>query len=176
MAVEPLYNEKATLIAKLRLTDTSDTDTLTLIDQAITDVRLGFYRRLTSARALQIAGYTSVENPTTDEGILRATADNTEVYWVIYKLICILPTMFIETQYAIKNSFDDVPITRDSESLQKFRDCLWNSIEKGLADLESPKDDAPAGAYQSFCVGRVDSNGDSDPFILDDEFIGLPRD
>ena len=126
MAVEPLYNVKSLLLQKLRMGDTSDTQTLKVIDQAIQDVRNEFYRRLTLARALEIAALASVENPTTADEVLRAVANVTEVYWVQYKLVCILPHMSIETQHAIQNSFDDTPLTRDAESLAKFKAVLFS--------------------------------------------------
>ena len=168
MAVDPLYNVKASLIQKLRLTDTSDTDTLTIVDQAIADVRLEFYRRLTLDRAIEIAAISSVENPTTSDEVLRSIAAVTEVYWVMYKLICILPVMYIETQYAIKNNFDDVPLVRDADSLQKFKDCLRASVEQNLGLLIIPVD-VNTGDFSSFSTGAVT------PYLINDNFIGLPR-
>lgn len=168
MAVEPLYNVKATLISKLRMTDTSDTNTLAVIDQAIQDVRLEFYRRLGLGRAGDIASLSLVENPTTDNEVLRSTAAVTEVYWVMYKLVCILPVMYIETQFAIQHSFDDVPITRDADSLSKFKECLWNSIEQNIGIMMIPVD-SNQGSFGSFSVGK------EVPSILDNNFIGLPR-
>ena len=165
MAVEPLYIAKSLLISRLRMTGTSDEDTLTIIDQVIADVRLEFYRRLSTARALEIAALPSVENPTTTDGILRSVADVTELYWVEYKLVCILPVMFIETQFPIQNSFDDVPITRDAEWIHNFRTCLWNSVESGLGQLIQPIDNN-TGNGQSF------STGATTPFIVQDNFIG----
>jgi hypothetical protein len=167
MAVEPLYIAKSLLLQRLRMSNTSDTETLTTIDQAIADVRLEFYRRLTLDRATEIAALPSIENPTTTQGVLRGVAEVTELYWVMYKLICILPTMFIETAHAITNSFKDVPITRDSESLQKFLGCLKNTIEINLGQLIIPVNDN-AGDFQAFSTGRPT------PFILADNVIGRP--
>lgn len=166
MAVTPLYATKAKVLENLRMTASEDTDTLAMIDQAIVDVRMEFYRRLTLARATEVAALASIENPTTIDGVLRKVAETTEIYWVMYKLIKILPIMFIETQFAIQNSFDDVPITRDAESLQRFLSCLWGSIEEGLAQLLIPVETS-AGAFQSFSTGRPE------PFLLPKNFIGL---
>ena len=166
MAVNPLYNVKADVIEKLRLTATTDADTLSIVDQAIRDVRLGFYRRLTPARATEIAALSSVENPTTTDEIVRAVGEVTEIYWVMHRLICILPTMFIETAHAISDSFDDVPITRDSESLQKYLTCIWNRIEEGLGQMVLPIEDN-TGSFQAF------STGAQTPFLLSEHFVGL---
>ena len=157
---------KAEVLENLRMTASSDTDTLTIIDQSISDVRLGFYRRLTPARATEIAAISSVENPTTTNEILRANAESVEINWVLYLLVCKLPTMYIETQFPIQNSFDDTPITRDADNLKDFLRCLWNSIEQGLGQLIIPVEEN-AGAFQASAPGR------KVPFILVDNFIGL---
>lgn len=167
MAVEPLYNNKDLLLSKLRMGQTTDTQTLTVIDQAISSVRLGFYRRLGPGRANEIVALTSVENPTDTDGILRSQAEITEVYWVQYELVCLLPHMSIETQHAITNSFDDTPLTRDAESLNKFRACLKNSVEIGLGQLQQPVDD-DTGNFSSF------STGSPNPVLIGDLFPGRP--
>lgn len=167
MAVTPLYNDKDALISKLRMTGTSDTDTLAKIDQAISDVRLEFFRRLTPARAIEIQGFGVEENPTTTEGILRGTAAVTEVYWVEYKLICILPVMFIETEHAIQNSFDDIPLVRDAASLIPFKNGLKKAIEIGMGQLIEPVQNNQ-GPFSSF------SSGAPQPVLIANNFIGKP--
>lgn len=166
MAVEPLYNSKTEVLNNLRMNDSSDEETLVIIDQSIADVRLGFYRRLTPARATEIAALTSAENPTTTDEILRANAESVEINWVLYLLVCKLPTMYIETQFPIQNSFDDTPITRDADNLKDFLRCLWNAIEQGLGQLIIPVDEN-TGAFQAVAPGR------KTPFLLADNFIGL---
>ena len=163
MAVEPLYIDKALLISRLRMTGTLDTDTLTLIDQSISRVRTEFIRRLGITRALEIADIPRVDNPTTEKEVVRSVGETTELYWVMRKLVCILPQMFLETSHAIQNSFDDVPITRDSPSLQKYLACLDNDIEIGLGQLEVPQDN---------CGGspRVFSTGREEPFLIGSAF------
>ena len=168
MAVAPLYNDLTVLKQRIRMNDSSDTETLTVIDQVIRDVRINFYSRLTAARALEIAALTTSDNPETDDEILRAAAETAEVYWVQYKLICILPVMTIETQFAIRNNFDDVPLTRDSEGLLHFRGCLWNSIERLLGQLAIPEV-TNTGDFKSSSIGAAV------PVILNQQFIGLPR-
>ena len=167
MAVEPLYNSKASVIEKLRMSDTSDADTLTVIDQVISTVRTDFFRRLTLERAIHIQGLPSVENPTTADGILRSVAETTEVYWIFHKLVCILPTMYIETQFAIKDNFDDTPITRDADSIKDYLACLWASIEAGLGQLIDPVS-TDSGNFQIFTTGAPE------PVLLRDLHPGLP--
>ena len=165
MAVEPLYVDKALLLQNLRMTASTDTETLTLIDRIILDVRVSFYRRLTPARAQEIASLPSVDNPTTVDEILRSTAENTDMYWVMWKLLCILPVMYIETEFAVRDNFGDVPITRDADSLKNYIACLKNSVEVGLGQMEIPVNDN-AGDFQSFSAGA------SKPSLLSENFIG----
>ena len=168
MAIEPLYNSKSEVLQNIRMSDTSDADTLVMIDQAIADVRLGFYRRLTLDRALELAALPTVENPTTINETLRGVAESVEINWVNHVLITKLPAMFIETQFSIQENFDDVPLTRDSASLQKFLATLWSSIETGLGLLIIPVNDN-AGDYQAF------SNGRPTLHLLGQNTVGLTR-
>lgn len=167
MSVEPLYIARSVLISRLRMTDTSDTDTLAVIDQAIQDVRQEFYRRLTLERALEIKAITSVDNPITAEDNYRSVADVTDYYWILSKLLCILPTMFIETAHAIQNAFDDIPITRDSRFLAQMQDCLKNAIETNLGMLELPAD-RNTGSPRSF------STRSQTPLYINNAFPGRP--
>ena len=167
MAIDTLYIDKTVLISRLRMTGTSDTDTLTTIDQAIADVRQEFFRRLTLERALEIKALTPVENPTTADGNYRSVAEITEFYWVLSKLLCILPTMFIETAHAIQNSFKDVPLTRDSMALSRMKKFLIDAVETNLGMLELPAD-RNTGSPRSFSTRAVN------PLILANTFPGRP--
>jgi len=167
MATEPVFNAKTALLSRLRMSETTDAETLTTIDQVISDIRVEFYRRLGTSRVNYIAGLSLVDNPSTDTELLRSRAAVTEVYWVMYKLVCILPVMYIETQYPIRNNFDDVPLVRDSDDISNFRKCLKESVEIGLGELEEPKNDN-TGNFSSFSIGS------SEPFSLNQNFIGRP--
>jgi hypothetical protein len=170
MAVTPLYIDKATLISKLRLSATIDTDTLAVVDTAISQVRASFFSRLTSAGALAIVDYTVNENPTTFNEYIRSLAATTEVLWTSYHLICLLPAMHLETQFAIKNNFDDQPLTRDAPALRQYMDELMAMIEKNLGILFAvlnPDTEGSSGFFQSFSCGA------EEPFIIGDNHIGL---
>ena len=167
MAIDTLYIDKTLLISRLRMTSTSDTDTLTLIDQSIAKVRTEFVRRLGLTRVVKIKALTSSENPLTEDEIIRSVAETTEFYWVMRKLVCILPQMFLETSHAIQNAFDDVPITRDSPSLQKYLACLDTDIELGLGQMETPQDNC-AGSPKAFSSKRAV------PFLLSNNFPACP--
>lgn len=167
MPVTPLYMDKDLLLNELRMKTTSDTETLLVIDQAIKWVRLQFYRRLTLARALEIAALASVENPTTADENLRSTAEVVETDWVRWRLVCLLPHMTIETENAIRNIFEDVPLVRDAESMQKYLRCLKDAVEIGLGQLEVPIDNN-AGDFAAFSTGAPVA------VLLQDSHVGFP--
>jgi hypothetical protein len=141
MAVEPLYNvDKETLLNRVRIETADDSQTLALIDQTITEVRLGFFSRLTKSRAQEIAGYPLVDNPLSDEEILRATAANTEALWVTWYLAQRLPYLFMDNSGSVNDAFNDEQLTRDTQ-LKEHLDALKDQIDQGLGDLVLPPDE-----------------------------------
>lgn len=139
MAVEPLYNaDRDTLLKRVRIETADDEQTVALINQTINEVRLGFYRKLTSARATTIAGYSLVENPTTDEQILRATGANTEALWVTWLLAQRLPYLFMDNRSSVGDAFNDEQLTRDSSGLADFLEALKAQIDEGLGAMAEP--------------------------------------
>jgi len=167
MAVEPLYNvDRATLLKRVRIETADDEQTVALIDQTINEVRLGFYRKLTSARATTIAGYSLVENPTTDEQILRATGANTEALWVTWLLAQRLPYLFMDNSSSTGDAFNDEQLTRDSSGLKEFLDALKAQIDEGLGALIEPASDDTGMVKAS----SISNDTDFDPF---DEYRGL---
>jgi len=67
MAVEPLYNATLeTLLQRARIESANDTQTVALVHQTVTEVRLGFFSKLTKDRAKDIATYSLVDNPDSD--------------------------------------------------------------------------------------------------------------
>lgn len=161
MAVEPLYNtDRDTLLKRVRIETADDEQTVALIDQTINEVRLGFYRKLTSARALTIAGYSLVENPVTDEQILRATGANTEALWVTWLLAQRLPYLFMDNSSSVGDAFNDEQLTRDSSGIQEFLDMLKAQIDEGLGALADPAVD-DSGTVKA---ASISNDTDFDPF------------
>lgn len=97
MAIAPLFvTDLATLKSRLRLSGAAATDADAMIQQAVMDVRLGFFRRLTQTRCAVLVGYTHTDTPATDTEILRALAESTEVKWVRLFAMRTLPTAFLD--------------------------------------------------------------------------------
>ena len=72
MAVAPLFiADLAALKARLRLSGMGSADAAAQVDQAIEDVRLGFYDRLGKTRVDEILAVAYVENATTTAARVR---------------------------------------------------------------------------------------------------------
>lgn len=142
MAVEPLFNaDKDTLLKRVRIKTADDEQTLALIDQTITEVRLGFYRSITKDRATTIAGYSLTDNPTTDNEILRAGAANTEALWATWLLAQRLPHLFLDNRAAVADSWNEEQLTRDTQVQDQYLKNLKAQIDVGLGDLMEPMSD-----------------------------------
>jgi len=165
MAVDPLYNSKAALLLKIRLSDVPSDQTNAVIDMAISQARIGIFSKITPERALEIAAFTPSENPTTDEEILYSTASTAEGLWVTALLYDLLPTLFMESANEAQQNWNDEPLSRDAKQLAKAKQTLLTQVDKLLAALEVPVNDN-AGAVKVFSVGR------KEPYILQDNFIG----
>jgi hypothetical protein len=165
MAVTPLFSTREALLAKIRMSATTDADTLAAIDTGISQTRIAFFNKLGLTRTLQIQAFTENENPITEEEGLRLLAATTEVYWVLYFLIPTMPAMLVENQYALKNTFDDQPITRDAQSLSKYLTFLKSTIDKNLGILALPE-------VKGAGSGNVASTGAAVPYLIGDNAIG----
>ena len=167
MAVEPLFNaDLETLLNRVRIETADDAQTLALIYQSVNEVRLGFYSKLTTARALTIAGYPLEDNPTSDNAILRSTGANTEALWVTWLLAQRLPWTSMDNSASTADAWNDEQLTRDAKGLQEFLDALKLQIDEGIASLEEPPDEN-AGATKASSIAP-----DEDDLIFE-RFPGL---
>lgn len=165
MAVDPLYNTKADLLLKIRLSDVPSEQTNAVIDMVISQVRVGFFSKITKDRAIEIAAFTPSENPTTDNEILYSTASTAEGLWVTALLYDLLPTLFMESSNGAQQNWNDEPLSRDAKQLVKAKQALLSQVDKLLGVLEVPVND-DTGSVKVFSTGR------EKPFILQDNFIG----
>jgi len=168
MAVDPLYNTKAALLLKIRLSGVPSDQTNAVIDLAISQVRIGVFSKLGSDRALEIAALTPSENPTTDDEILYSTASTAEGLWVTALLYDLLPTLFMESANEAQQNWNDEPLSRDAKQLGKAKQTLLSQVDQLMGYLVVPVDEN-AGPVKVFSVGR------EVPYILQDNFIGDKR-
>ena len=165
MAVEALFNATyEDLLKRARIETAEEEQTVALVNMSVSEVRIGFYKTLGSDRVAEIQGYALVENPSTDEEILRADAANIEALWLTYLLLPRLPNLFMAGGSLVNQNWNEEPLTRDSENLQEFLDRLKEQIDSGLSDLVEDPDD-----YQSQTV-RASSIGADEPYLLKDNY------
>jgi len=172
--VLPLFQTRDFLLNTIRMETTTDVQTLALVNQAITDVRLEFYEALGVSRTLAIAAYTYSPTPTTSEEILKARAQVAEAYWVIYKLVPLLPSYFIENHQNLNENFNSEPLTRDSSQVKAYMETLKQAITRNIGQLMVPIE-AGDGESAVGLIQPLDDNGEHAAYIVDDNFIGLYR-
>jgi hypothetical protein len=165
MAVEPLYQVKSDLLLRIRLSEVASSETKAVIDQAIKEVRLGFYSSLTPARALEISGYADSDNPTTDNEITKGQASVAESLWVTAILMDLLPQMFIEGENDVRQQWNEEPLTRDAFALRRAKKELLNKVEIILGGLKEPEN-TDVGPVKSF------STGAQVPYLVNQHRIG----
>jgi hypothetical protein len=135
VAVAPLFvATKALLLEKLRLSGVpAASDAADIIDQAIEEVRLGFYDRLGDARVTQLLTFLYVENPTTANARMRSRANACEIAWCRRLLRERLPVMFMDGSANINQVWNDEAAFRRAE--QSVFDKLQAEVEAMLLIL-----------------------------------------
>ena len=130
MAVAPLFiATTAKLLEQLRLSSTTDTDGLAIIDGAIQEVRLGFFDCLTADRVAEILTFASEDNPDTDDKRTRTRAEKTEVMWVRILLITRLPNFFLDSSGNVPQVFNEEGLTREPRRDAKDRELVRLNAE-----------------------------------------------
>jgi len=174
MAVDPIFLSRANLLKAVRMSTATDTQTLAVVDSCMQDVRIGIYKALTISRVTEILTYSDVDNPSTEEELIRTSGRIAEINWVMYRLVTVLPVLFVENQYTVQEDFNEEPLTRDATALEKFKDGLMKIVWSNLNAMKVPEE-VGDGTTMSASIGREDSDGDADPYLIDEKFIGLYR-
>lgn len=128
-----------TLKAAVRLTGVpaSRTDTLAILNEAILKARLDFNRRLGEQRVSFLVGITYNENPTTEDEILRALANQVETNIVYVQLLRKLPNVFMDASGGAQRIWnEEAPFReRGPTTLDKEIHRLENQIEEDMEVL-----------------------------------------
>ncbi|MCZ2418672.1 MAG: hypothetical protein LC123_02355 [Burkholderiales bacterium] len=144
MAVAPLFvADMVTLKTGLRLKDARAEGALAIIDQAVMDVRLGFYRKLGASRVTELLDTASTDAPTTDAEVMRMLANSTETKWVRQLLLRRLPTMFADAAggrqqaWNEEGAFEATPERRLKDEIDRLEAEVEDALEtlKGNTDL-----------------------------------------
>jgi hypothetical protein len=150
MAVAPLFNSSIdTLKATLRLSGASQTDTLAMINQAVQEVRVGFYDRLGSDRVAEILSFAAEDNPSTSGPLMRIKANYTEAAWVKMLLIDRLPYLFLDDSSQTDQIFNEEGLTRgvSASELRRMRQSLAEDVETGIVELIKEERVSPGNVY-----------------------------
>lgn len=146
MSVAPLFVDSIeTLKKRLRVSGATKTDFLAQLDQAIEDVRVGFYdevQGLGATRVSELVAISYEENATSATALLRTRANNLEVMWVRLLMLRRHPTVFQDASAVTLEMWNEEPLTRKSGlGLQKEIDALQAEITEGLAYLGAGDED-----------------------------------
>jgi hypothetical protein len=141
MAAPLFVTDEATLKSRLRLSavPASAADTEAIIDQAILDARVRFYRALGASRVAAILTTAFTETPTTDAQIVRALAFSTEVKMVRCILMRTLPNAFMDASGDVDARWNEEAPLREmgAEREEELARCE-REVEAALLELEEP--------------------------------------
>lgn len=142
MAVQPVFMpDRASLLARVRLGE--DDAPAGVVDQAMEEVRLWLYNANYGLGRTLIASLLTlptVENPSTEDEITRATANTLEVLLVKRELLQALPTLFMDAG-GTHEAWNQEQFTRQADVRSQV-DALNAKIMDLLQVLQDEADEA----------------------------------
>jgi hypothetical protein len=139
MAVTPYYvADLNTLKEGLRLsTLDGNEDSSKILNGAVEWARGYIFRKLGPTIAAQWKAVAFVENPTTEEGVLRMIANLLEARLVLVELIDRLPFFFMDDSGATMESYNEDATFRKkaAEERKELRERAWSEIKDFIALL-----------------------------------------
>lgn len=139
MAVTPLFFASTTALkAELRLTDSDAAgDVQKIIERAIQQVRTNIYVRLGVTRVNLLVALPVVENPVTNDGLLRQAGSNLEALWTRVLLMDTLPAIHLDASGGAQESYNDEGTFRktDEDDRAAMRERAMEEIERLLEFL-----------------------------------------
>ncbi|CAK9074174.1 Uncharacterized protein (Fragment), partial [Durusdinium trenchii] len=157
---EEMSEDEATLKARLRLTGVeAGSDAQAIIDEATLMVRANIYARLGDTRVTELLAITFDPVFTTNQGALRAIANNLEIKWVWLILLDRLPTIFMDNSGAVQEVYNEEAAFRsvDPERLDDLREQCLIAIEQMLDVLSGDQEIGDVG------LGRIFTQDDQTP-------------
>lgn len=166
---DPLFVQDLDTLKKLvRLSGVpaSREDTLAILDEAILNARLEFYRRLGRQRVTNLVGMAFVSNPTTEDEVVRALANVVETDLVYVQLLRKLPNLFQDASGDAQRRWnEEAPFReRGGTPLQKEIQTRLDKIEENmelLAEEESIPDETQIKTFDGTRLTRAPRPGDS---------------
>lgn len=137
MATPVFIADTSTLKAALRLKDAASDQANVLIAGAMNKARVVIYDNLGSALTSAIIALVSNENPTTDDQLKRAKAENLEINLVRMFLLRTMPVLFQDSAAGAGESWQESPFARQSDARSTDREItrLDGEIKEAIEDL-----------------------------------------
>lgn len=138
----PLFNSSfSELKAGLRLSGSTQPDTIAILDRALSEVRVGLYSQLGETRITEILATSLVPSPVTTAQLDRTKAALTETLWVKYLLLLELPLLFMDSSGQTDQVWNEEGLVRDStpRRVEQMRESLWSRITSLLNELNTRK-------------------------------------
>lgn len=136
MTTPPLFiADLDELKARLRLSGTqtdAGADIVSMIDDAIRDARVTFRRKMSQDAVETLVGYSSVDEPMTDEEIQRAAAELLEVKLVKVELLQKLRVFFLDNSAHAEDAMQHEGLLRDAQA-----DDFWAMIRALKEEIEN---------------------------------------
>lgn len=166
MSATPLFQTRAAIIGRLRMTAAPSTsDAQSILDGCIEEARTNFYRRLGITRVGQIVAFTAESPPTTEEGILRDIAAQTETKIVRSLAMRQLPMLFIDGSGQRDAVWNDEGATRRAAEFQlrKEGDRLQVEIEANFLLLAGDTSVGQEPRVRAKAIDPYEDDPDSRP-------------
>lgn len=144
MAAPLFLTDEAALKERLRLSavPASALDTEAIIDEAILRARVRFYSDLGAARTNVLVALPFTETPTTEDEILRAICNTTEVKLVYCELLRLLPNTFMDASGDVNSRWNEEAPTRERGSFDMDTELARcdNEVVEAMLKLAAPND------------------------------------
>lgn len=137
-SINPVFvSDLDTLRSKLRLSGAKQTDALSIINEAIEEVRIGIYDALGVSRVAELQAITYAENPDTADEILRAKANLLESLWCRMILLTRLPQMALDASASLRQAWNEEGLGRDKSGKEITDEIerLQSKIDELIAAL-----------------------------------------
>lgn len=152
MAVAPLFVlDMATLKAALRLSGAAATDASAIINMAVKTVRVKFYQELGGSRVAAILAMSRSDTPSTDDEVMRGTAESCEALWVKHRLLQDLPTVFMDGSGSVQQQWNEEGLLRDASpaNMAIFSEKVYKEVQAMLDYLRGDEEDTEGGVTAS---------------------------
>jgi hypothetical protein len=117
MAVAPVFiADMTTMLSLLRLSGTTQPDSLAMISAGVQHARIELYRRIGVAKMNVLLALPYTDNPTTEDQINRVKANNTELALTKIYLMRTMPVLFMDKAGAQREVWNQEGFTRRATS------------------------------------------------------------